>query len=38
MAEVLDDVLRRAPLLAALDDDSAAALIAAMTPIEVLRG
>lgn len=38
MVDVLDDVVRNAPLLAALDDDSAAALIAAMTPIEVHRG
>ncbi len=38
MVEVLDDVVRHAPLLAALDDASAAALIGAMTAVEVSRG
>ncbi len=33
-----DDVLRRAPLLAALDEESTRALIARMRPIELARG
>ncbi|MGF1661689.1 MAG: Crp/Fnr family transcriptional regulator [Kineosporiaceae bacterium] len=35
---MLDDVVRRAPLLAALDDDDAAAVLDRMTPLDVSRG
>ena len=33
-----EEILRRAPLLAALDEDSARALVARMKPVELSRG
>ena len=36
--ELVDDVLRRAPLFAALDDEQAAELRASMTEVTLARG